>query len=406
MVSAREIKRLAEEEGAYPDLDLDKLLWSGNNQAAEKTKGITILREFGLNLPQGDDDMGLIIRYESPDRYIDTWNDVVTLRDIDNPHEDGLINLACIKHCDDPHTQNRIWGIGEAKPNEVFQAMLSDYWNSIFRREAVAGEPVIFYRPSEGVDVEDWTMATGNRIPVSGDPSKPITSDFYIHGGVPMPAEAFRLIQMIERNMDLVSGSFAPDRAEPLPGSTTATESTILREAGSERPEASIRLAEQSFLRAIGERAASRIEQFADFDDIAEIIGPQRASLVFTANPAYIPGGYTITFKGSNRVSNFLIKQRNQKELMPILIQMFDGGQFAMANMLMQTHDFTAEEIQEITEENMQRMQMQQQQAMMAQQMDMAMMNRVTTGKPGGRFKENNNLQIAQDNAQIMRGGG
>ena len=401
-VSKREIIRMAE-QGVYPGLDIEKLSnGSIYNEFAANHFGRQILRDFGLGEPAADDDMGINVRFESPDRYIDFWNGMIPLRDQGNPFAverggHGMINLSRIIHNQDPHTQNRIWGIGEAKPNEILQAMMSDYLSNIFRREQTTGEPVIFYR-KDALSPDDIIMESGRRIEVDPDNDKPIGDNIHVHSGVPMPAEQFQLLNIVDSISDRTSGIFAPNRGEPSPGDHTLGEIAITRETGDDRQELAIRVAEQVYLRSVGEKTAAHIAQFGEAPDFQEVIGPEKAALLLSANPKLVPGGYRIEFKGSNRISNILIKQRNLKELAPVLTQLFTTNQFQMAQLLLESHEIPAEDIKRIMSENMMNRQMMMQQAAMIEA------EAARAGQPGGRYKENNQKQIAQDNGRTMRG--
>jgi len=401
LTSKRAIKNAAG-MGAYPNFDLGLL---DSQEASKDMKdtdhfGYEILRDFGLDAPMGDDDMGILMRYESPDRYIDSWNGGITLRDLDNPFDKkegghGRINFARITHIQDAHTQNQIWGIGEAKPNEIQAAMLDDLYNSWFRREAIAGEPLIFYRKS-ALSANDLVWTTGNRIAVNDDGQRPIGDSVQVHTGSEMPKDQYMMIDKIERNMDMTARSFAVSRGEAEEGSTTATEIMQLRETGAASQELSIKIAEEMFLKSSAEICFGHINQFGTIDDYTEIVGPEKALFLLTANPMDIPGGCNIAFRGSNRVVNLLIKQRNLKELAPQLVQLFSAGQFNLAKSLMESHEIPKTEIEAIMQDGMMMMQMQ----MMQQQAQLE----AKGTQPGGKYKENNPKQIAQKNAQDQRG--
>lgn len=380
--------------GAYPNLDLDKLDKGGSDLKSTDHWGYDMLRGFGLEMPEGDDDMGVLMRYESADRYIDNWNGGVTLRDVPNPFSKqlgghGRINFARITHIQDPHTQNQIWGIGEAKPNEIQAEMLNDLYNNWFRREQIAGEPIIFYR-DQAVTADDLVWVSGNRVSVRGDDGRPIGDSIQVHTGSEMPKDQYMMIEKVERNMDLTARSFPVNRGEQQKGDPTATEIVNLRETGMASQENSIKLGEQIFLKSVAELCLGHIEQFGRFDDFVEVVGQERALTLYTANPADLPGGYNIDFKGSNRVVNQLIKQRNLKELAGPLVDLLSKGQFSLAKFMMEAHEFTKQEIEPILNEGM----------MMVQLQFMAAQNQMTQGK----YKENNAKQISQDNARTQRG--
>jgi hypothetical protein len=125
---------------------------------------------------------------------------------------------------------------------------------------------------------------------------------------------------MVERWMDVGSGVFDIQRGETAQKETTATESALRKESGDARHEVNIKMGEQIYLKDLGKKCLSHIDQFATTDDIVEVVGIQQAMNLITASPADLPGGYNFTFKGSDRVSSTLIKQRNWREVAPVLL--------------------------------------------------------------------------------------
>lgn len=420
LCSRRDIIKQNEESGGntYPGLDYDKLRAGGEGTKGTVTDhfGLQILRDFGLQIPQSDDDIGVLLDFESPDRYVSSWNGLLTIRDIDNPfpksqHGHGGINLVRRIHVLDAHTQNRFWGIGEAKPNEVFQAMMSDQLNTIFRREAITGEPIIFFDP-DAVQQDNLLWQTGNRVPVNVSSGKGIQDALQIHAGQEMPKDQFRLFDILEHVADQTAGQYPTSRGDVAPTNPSATEVVKSVEAGTERQELSIRLAEQMFGRRLGELMACHVAQFGQPVDFAEMVGPGRAMMLMTANPFELPGGVNLAFKGSQRVSNLLVKQRNLKELLQPVDAILDKGRFTLAQYAMDTFEMDPDKVEQIVGEAKQMMMMQMQQQAMKdkQEADLrreelaAKTGKPSGGKPGGKYKTNTPAQVAQDSGRAMRG--
>lgn len=207
--------------------------------------------------------------------------------------------------------------------------------------------------------------------------------------------------QAVERFIDLTSGVWANQRGEQSQGDSTATEQAMLKEYGDLRQELNTRLGEMVFLKSLGIRMLSMVDQFATMDDIVEIVGQERAQLLMTANPADLPGGFNFTFRGSNRVANTLMKQRNWKEFLPLLTQIPNVLQGKLAEKFLQIYEVEDADIREMIIPDEVMMQMQQQ-AMMQQlqveeaqaqaehRRDMELADKKASRDGGNRAKDNN----------------
>jgi hypothetical protein len=320
IVSRREIIKLAQ-AGGYPNLDVEILLKNTGqiSNVQDGNWGQQMLSELGLTRVLEDSDLGLLMRYESEERYIDVWNGTILLRDIPNPFNHKLINLSRFPHSYDAHSQNKFWGIGESKPMEVLQHMINDLVNMTLRNHEMINEGIIYYR-NDAVDPNALVRTAGNRVGVDSSNDKPISDSIFESPGTSLPRDHYMLPEMVERWMDVGSGVFDIQRGETAQKETTATESALRKESGDARHEVNIKMGEQIYLKDIGKKCLSHIDQFATTDDMVEVVGIQQAMNLITASPADLPGGYNFTFKGSDRVSSTLIKQRNWREVAPVLL--------------------------------------------------------------------------------------
>lgn len=321
LVRKEEILRLAA-GGAYPGLDVALLM--REDKRGDRTKadhwGLTMLSDIGLPESGEDDGVGLLFRFESESRYIDVWNGTVVLRDIPNPYKHGMINLSRYVHNLDAHSQNQFWGIGEAKPNEILFTMLDDLENMTFDNHNMANQAITYYR-NGAVNPDALVRTVGNKIAIDVEDGGKIEDYFKESYGQPLPAEHYLLSQRTERMIDVSAGQFDFQRGEQSQSDRTATESAMRKEYGDSRQELNVRVGEMICLKSFGEKMLSMIDQFATTDDVIEIVGEQGAQLLQGLNPQDLPGGYNFTFKGANRVANLVMKQRNWKELVPLLLQ-------------------------------------------------------------------------------------
>jgi len=425
LTSRREIIRLAE-MGAYPNLDIDELrkVQGGDAQDRAKHWGFSMLSDMGIPIPENDDDIGIVQRYESDTRYIDVWNGLHVLRAIDNPFKHGLINLSRHKHTSDPHPQNAFWGIGECKPNEVLFAMTNDIWNMTLTSHMIHNQPTIYYRKN-AVHPDALVRTAGNRVAIDAGHERPISDSIMDAPINALPRDHYMIPTALERMQDMTSGIYDMQRGEMPIKESTASEAAMRREAGDIRLELEIRNSE-AFLADLGNKCLSHVDQFSTMADKIELLGQEGAARLMYSNPHDLPGGFNFTFKGSDRAANILIKQRNLKELTPMLLQIPNVLPGGLAQLLLETHEIPQADIRKfvIPDEIMQQIQQQQQQQQMAyereqeerqyaheekvaqikrRQTDMkraATKNRSRGGQPGGKYKVNTTLQTAESQAR------
>lgn len=342
--SKKQIVELAK-TGAYPELDIEKFEQETGDLSDHK--GLQILADIGLSQFNASGDQGVILRYESEDRYIDVWNGRFILRSIENPFKHGMINLSRFLHTQDAHTQNQFWGQGEAKSNEVLQSMLNDLYNMTINNHEMMNQGVIYYK-KDSVSPDALVRTSGNRVAVNIENDRPIRDAIYESFGQSLPGDHYNLPSIIERMMDLNSSSFPPNRGEESGGRKTLGEAAMLKETGSIGGELSVKLGEQIFMSDFGSKCLSHIDQFAAHDDLVEEVGLERAAELATANPNDLPGGFNFEFKGSDRLANAMIKQRNLRELAPILLQIPNVLQGQLAKMILEAHDVSEREINEL----------------------------------------------------------
>jgi hypothetical protein len=354
LTTKRAIKAMYE-AGAYPDLDLEKL--DASNASGLGYQGTNfghqMLTAYGLPEPRGDDDIGVLMRFESSDRYIDAWMGELPLRDMDNPFSKaqkghGLINLSKLTNVQTPHTQQQWYGIGEAKPNEVLAAIQNDTMNMTLLVSAMMSMPLIFYR-KKGMNKDDFVFSPGQRIPIAGDEQRPITDNYKIESGQPLPPQLFEMQDRIERFMDLGSGEFGPGRGEGMrSGGGTASEAIIATDKGSKRQEGQFMLDEAGFKSDFLRKLLGHVAQFSQFGDIAEVVGPDRAMLAYVSNPADLPGGYNMEYSGSARVRQRANQFEKLKEIAPVTMQDMSARPGGVLRKLYDLCDFNQDEIDDM----------------------------------------------------------
>ena len=405
VTSKREIYRLWQ-QGSYPKLDIEKFMgtMAGNGMGDYDDIGRQILAAFGLTQPGFDTDMGVWFRLECDaaygGRYIDVWNMMTVLSDDICPWKnlDGepFINLSRVIHYPDSHTQNQFWAIGEIKPNEMLAMLLNDLASQAINTWNMISQPGIAFKENS-ITPEELAWQGGGRYRIRNTSSeRPLSDAFQVISGSGLPQDHYRMIESAEQWIDLGSNNYGPNRGEPIGGQRTLGEYSLLKEAGQEPEEFMVTQDEEIFLKSHGEKMLSQMNQMASMDDVVELVGPERAAIMRYMNPKMIPGGYLFPFKGSDRVTNLLVKQRNLKELAQPLQTLLDSGKYELAAITMRAFEFQENEIMRIIGESQQMMMVQAQQQAIQQERNF----QLEKEKVSGKNKENTPPQEATRNAK------
>lgn len=364
LASKRQIIKMAE-KGAYgADFDVEMLRADEGltNDKRGDHFGMRMLTDMGLVDPGDDQDMGILLRYESPERYFDIWDGRIVLRDGPNPFDHKRINLCKLVHIPDPHPQNRFWGLGEAKRIEILTDMVDDIWNMTLDNHQMMNQGGFYYRKG-AVSKDQLVRTPGNRVEIRGVPTeRPISDSIQEFGGTGLPTDHYKLGQQLEDFVDLAVGLYEVGRGETTRGTETLGEISYLKEAGDSRQELNIRLWE-SFLSAVHYNVSHTLNQYSTPDDWQEILGEQAIQEMAFISAYDMPGGHNFTFKGSDSVMNKLTKQKNWEWLAQVLLSIPNvlPGKVALKLLEVFDEDTTDAEQMIIPDEVM--MQMQQQQA-------------------------------------------
>jgi len=418
IASKREIVRMAQ-QGMYPGLDVQKFLdtkgWSGPGATGEMQQhaGWQILSSLGIPLPQLDSDVGILFRYESEDRYIDVWNGLLPLRDIPNPFKHKKINTVRYIHDMDAHTQNQFWATGESKQNELLQDLYNELFEIAIDSHVMTNQPLIVH--DKRVQPEEIVMTPGGRVGIERDENEPLSNYLQITQGNPLPRDHYDLMAVTGRYMDMGATQWPQSRGEPSEDDATATEIIKLDEAAGSTRELGVVLGEQIFLKSLSDRVLSIVHQSVMPDDVVEIVGEERAMAVYaptaaspagyeTLGPLDIPGGVNMEFQGSDKIANMAIKQRNWKEIYPMLASSPNCLRGKLDSKLLEVYDEDTDDIEEmiIPDEVMMQIQMADQRLAFEQDMERQRV-RIPGGQPGGKYKVNSGKQVAEDTAQDVR---
>ena len=324
IASKRALIKLAESSPeTYNKLDLQELIDSKGvwTSGANDNRGIQILQSMGITQDNKDGDIGVLFQLESPDRYMQIWNDDIILQDIDNPYskrEGGhnLINLSRMIHGVDPHTLGQFTGNGEGKIQEQLQALMSDTVNHAMDSAQFMNVGMTYYLKGRGVGPNQLVATVGNQVGFEPKHQNEKIQDIvFPYRGQSLPSDHYKQPALFEGYSDLAAGDHGVQRGEEMKGAQTLGEISMLKEAGDSRNELSVRMLEYPFMADFGKKCLCHIDQFARYADKREVLGDESAMAMMLMNPSDLPGGYDFQFKGSDKVMTQLIKQRNYREL-------------------------------------------------------------------------------------------
>jgi hypothetical protein len=145
--------------------------------------------------------------------------------------------------------------------------------------------------------------------------------------------------EVIERYIDLGAQWYEVNRGEKVPGDPTLGEVGMLKAAGEAPLEMTVSVLEEEFLKDLGNKCLSHIEQFATMEDRVEILGQEDAVRTMMLHPQDLPGGYNFTFRGSDRVVNQALRRRDMQTLHDRIIGIPWLDQRSWLMELLKTHD-------------------------------------------------------------------
>ncbi len=342
LISKRRLKDMAE-RGAFPDFDPEKLNKNSMDELRKDDISRNLARDIGVSMPEDDDDLGIWLSYESPERYIDMWNLGFILRDIDNPYQHGKINLTRVVNVLDPNDYSEWFGIGEGRPVESLCHGLNDNWNQTFDNHNMLNHGVLFY-DEDSLSVDQLVMVAGNRIPVERQPGEPIQNAFYERPMTGLPRDHYAIPDTFDRMVDETMGVFEITRGETSRKSQTAREAILLTQSQALRMKLKVMMVEYMGFKDFALKAIDVIDQFAGRDDIVDRIGVELASILPSVNPASIEGGFTLSMKGSARMGDAQVKRQDAKDLLQLLMGWPTVRQDWLANWVMERFEVSDED--------------------------------------------------------------
>jgi len=306
----------------YPDFNVEAFadMYKGGNIEKSDFLGKKILEDIGLPLPEHESDVGLYVRYQSPSRYIDTFNGEVILRDQPNPYTHGQINVSRDCQDIDIHNQNSFWGLGDIKALEPMQSHLNDVESLTLNASQITLQPVTYYKKN-AVNPNLLVRVVGNRIPIDSQEDKPL--DHYVQDAqtTNLSRDHYLLADKYSYYADQRIKVYDVQRGEGSDSSgTTAYEFSMREKAGQVQHGLEISDSEY-FLQDFGKKILWNISQFALPLDYVEVLGPEDTGKMLYTHPDEIPGGWNFTFIGSQRAAHKQVIVRDLKETLPMLLQ-------------------------------------------------------------------------------------
>lgn len=414
LASRRQIIKMAREKGMYPGLDIDAMMDNRHVMGTDNIAGqgghpgLTILQMIGINKPKFDPDIGVLMRFESDDRYIDTWNGVIPLRDRDNPYPCKCIHTTRMVHGIDAHTQNQFHGIGDVKPNEVLQELLNDMTDQAINSWNMMDQPVTYYDEEAFGNANQLVRTMGNKIPFKRPRDADRIQDIlYESFGHELPRSHFEIHSMIREFMDMASQSTPVSRGEISDDDPTATEVGLASERSADAQELDVKLSEHITLRSCGRKIVDTVCSLSSVvaQDIIDRVGLNRATMALLMNPLGIPGGINMTFKGSDRVQNMAINQRQWILLAKQLSSLGSVLPGALSKKLLEVFDEDSPEALAMIIPDEIRMAMEQAQAELQHRQQIELRAGGGAGSEGGAGdrKAGTARQVGQETGQAIR---
>lgn len=299
LVHRKEVERLLE-QGTYK-LPKDMKLEDLKRSMPGDTETLEDLGSDKGGIPsKAWEDIGLLLRYYSSDRWITTWNRTVLLQDSENRNKNmykDVKPLVAFRNSTHIGTQ-RWWPIGMYEQGRALakwgDKILSRYFTDVMR-DATG---VMLYNPDK-VSREDLIAEPGNRIPViDGEFDRAIAP---VKLGQPSK-ELFDLFNITQQAGDTLVGLYDYQRGSTPSRKETATTTNVLSQAGNTRLEFGVLMVEQGGLTDLAYLTTKLIDANITRGKANEILGFERAARLPSFDPEGIPGGFSWAFRGSDKV--------------------------------------------------------------------------------------------------------
>jgi len=302
LVHKNEIKRLLDSKGSgysAPAGVKEDQLFTGMGDGVELQQQTR--RDKGNLTGDAYKDVGVLIRRYAEDRWTHTWNRQWVLMDTENHNKN-------MPKCKKPFAafrnmshigMDRYWPVGD------FEFMMDLYWlgdmwlNMYAKAAQMYGAQWIMFNPDSGLSANDLKPIAGARVPVPGGDFDRAVRAFKMNEPPAAYLEFYRENKTNTDNRihinDWVAGR-DPVRKE------TATAVEQLSSAGLTNLEFGVTYIEQGGLSDLAYLTGKTVAANQSGGQRAKILGWERSQRILSADPEAIPGGYTLNFKGSDRV--------------------------------------------------------------------------------------------------------
>lgn len=266
-------------------------------------------RDAGGELPEFSEDVGTLLMYiqnptkEYPKgREIHVWDYRTLLYDEDRSDWNlplfvkPVIDLNHIVHIGpDKFHGIGLWSIIRDR------VLVSEEATSIFIDHVLRTSTGTMMYNSDILKESQILPVIGGRIPVPGGRFDEATRIMDLGDANP---KLMDISDRMERSIDDSDGINDFISGSPLDRKELATTVTTQSNASQVRVEHYASYLERTALYRIGTMTPKIIDRHITDYDKAKILGPERAAMLASVDPAQIPGGYRIRFAGSDRVRN------------------------------------------------------------------------------------------------------
>lgn len=249
---------------------------------------------------ENNPDVGMLMRFQSNDRYIDVWNYSMVLRDVDNPHTNMPKHIKPLIHFRDVTEigPRRFWGKGIWEQIGQLSQLGDDILSEVFDQIMMSRAQWLMYNP-DMVAPEDLDAVYGNRVPVPGGRFDQAVAPIQL--GQP-DDRGFNMYDIVRGFIDYQTSISVYQRGGTAPRREAALTTQVLKAAGDEKLEFGVRYFEGTAMTRLAYLVTKTIDANMSTSDIADIIGWEMAMMIPSMDPTAMPGGYEFAFNGSERV--------------------------------------------------------------------------------------------------------
>lgn len=289
-----------------------------DGQAEFDTVAQRIEADLGYARARNDSDMGELVRVWIPrsGRYFEFWGGkeagIHLIREMMNPYP--FVPIINFINNYDPFP-DRVFGIGEIRPNMQMFAMLNDAYSQLFNSQQQSMDPPTLY-PNGWLDPQTLVAAPGQRTPYNPTYADKIQQAIFTLPLKPLDRDAYEVPDRIGKIIDDTSGVSQVDRGQFPDRKELAYTVRKVTEGGDIRSEVKVYIAMEA-MRQLAKKSIKVLGDNITQEMIERTLGNEALSYVMR-DPDDIPGGYEFRFEGPDVIT----KKESETQMIMNLYQM------------------------------------------------------------------------------------